>query len=231
MSQQEPPRPASPAAIAAVFIGVFLLLAVPSGWLLLRPRATALPEGARIELRPVEGRPATLPVLAQLPAFSLVDQDGSPFGSAQMQGAVWVVDFVFTRCPSICPRMTAQMKRLQDESAKHGSALRLLSVSVDPAHDTPEAMKRYLGKYGADEARWRFLTGPLGDIEKTVTEGFKVGIDRGDGGADDFMSITHGGQFVVVDRKGRIRAFHDSSEPGETSAALRDAEALLGERD
>ena len=133
--------------------------------------ATALALVARA-MRP---RPP-LPVYGEVPGFTLVDSRGAPFGDATMRGHVSVVDFIFTRCPSSCPRLTARMGALQSRlaAADPGGDVRLVSFSVDPENDTPPVLAEYAGKAHDDPARWTFVTGPLEAVQGTAVQGFKV---------------------------------------------------------
>jgi len=115
--------------------------------------------------------PKPPPVVGQVPDYRLTDQHGKPFGSAELAGKVYVVDFVFTRCRSICPRMTAQMKKLQTRFAKAGVPIHLVSISVDPEHDRPPVLAAYAKKHGADPKRWHFLTGPLPTVHALLSKG------------------------------------------------------------
>jgi SCO1/SenC len=96
------------------------------------------------------------PVLGSVPAFRLVDQTGAVFGPERLAGRVWVANFIFTRCPSICPEMTGRLVRLQP---RLGEAVELVSVSVDPDYDTPEQMRAFAERHRANSPRWHFLTG------------------------------------------------------------------------
>jgi len=112
-----------------------------------------------------------LPVIRAVPAFSLVDQNGQTVTNADLRGKIWIADFVFTRCKGPCPLMTARMLEMQKALVKTPE-VKLVSVTVDPAHDTPEVLKAYAEANFADPNRWKFLTGDQAVIEKLVTEGF-----------------------------------------------------------
>jgi protein SCO1/2 len=167
-----------------------------------------------------------LPDLGTLPAFTLTDQDGRASGLAELRGQVWVADFVFTRCPTICPLLTSRMAQIEKRT-QGLTDVRLVSVTVDPDYDTPAVLTRYMQKHGIAAGRWRFLTGSTARIEEVVTRGFKEVLERdGKTGPDDFLSIVHGGHFVLVDRAGHIRGYYDSSEPSAVDAVVRDAARL-----
>lgn len=186
--------------------------------------ALALAVAARY-LRP----PPPLPVLGQVPAFHLVDEKGAPFDAAAMAGHVQVVDFIFTRCPSSCPRLTARMAELQARLAKDGSDARLVSFSVDPDNDTPPVLAAYAAKAGADHARWTFVTGPVDDVTRAVVLGFKVSAAKVATGAGDY-DVTHGDWFVLVDRRGVIRGYYPTEEDADFGRLVKDTERLDGDK-
>jgi protein SCO1 len=157
-----------------------------------------------------------------LPAFELVDQRGQPFGLEDLKGRIWVADFVFTSCPTVCPKLTQRMKEIQHRAHHMGDAFRLVTFTVDPETDTPEVLSAYAASYHIDTRRWYFLTGPLRDVEPTVIQGFKMvmGKDEVPAGSGLF-SIFHGEKLVLVDAEGAIRGYYDADDEG-TSLLLRD---------
>ncbi|MET0282902.1 MAG: SCO family protein [Polyangiales bacterium] len=168
--------------------------------------------------------------LGRVPTFALTDQGGKPFGSAELAGKPWVANFVFTRCPSVCPLLTAKFKSLQGKLADVPDA-EFVSFSVDPEHDTPEVLTAYAQKYEADTSRWHFLTGPLDAIEKTVVAGFKIHIgDKKPSESDPtLIEIMHGEHFVLVDASGAIRGYY-RAEAAELTQLAEDMRALSKER-
>ncbi len=182
--------------------------------------ATALALAAR-SMRP--GGP--LPVLGHVPTFRLVDERGAPFTNESILGHVSVVDFVFTRCTSSCPQLTARMARLQERVARDVPAVRLVSFSVDPENDTPSVLAAYAAKAGADAARWRFVTGTVDDVERAVELGFKVSAAKVAKGAADY-DVVHGEWFVLVDRTGDIRGYYPTGEPQEFQTLVDDVTRL-----
>jgi protein SCO1/2 len=189
-----------------------LVLAVPMGALLFRQ--TARPD---------------LPVLGDLPAFSLVAEDNKPFRKDDLLGRVWIADFVFTSCADACPRLQGKMRRLQDRLVplEQGGNIGLLSISVDPERDTPEKLKQYGEIFGARPGLWRSLTGDQKEVERTVVKGFhtamaKVPRENADPHLEAF-DIMHGERLVLVDRLGRIRGYYDADD---RDRLLRDARSL-----
>lgn len=166
-------------------------------------------------------RPAPLPILSTLPPFTLQSQEGVPFGSEDLRGEVWIANFVFTRCPTVCPVFTAQMRGIQVKAAG-AEGLRFVSFSVDPAYDTPPRLKEYGAAHGADFSSWTFLTGDPEAIKAAVVTGLKVAADP-PLPDQDLASVFHGTHFVLVDADLRIRGYYDSSEPERIEALLRDA--------
>ena len=165
-----------------------------------------------------------LQVLSSVPEFSLVDQDSRPFGHRELLGQVWVANFLFTRCPTICPVLTRKMAELQ-ELTEEIDQLHLVSFSVDPEHDTPTVLKEYGAKYGARSGRWSFLTGSIDLMKSAIEEGLRISMGR-DGDVTNLNEILHGPQFVLVDRRCRIRGYYDVERPGGLGKLIDDAKLL-----
>jgi protein SCO1 len=168
---------------------------------------------------------AELPVLATVPAFAFVDQSGAPFTSEALTGKVWVANFIFTRCPNVCPKFTAKMGTLQDRSKAQLPALGLVSFTVDPENDTPEVLTAYGQKYAADFARWHFVRGERPELERVIRDGMLQPMDKGDG--KDLNTVVHGSYFALVDAKLQVRGVYRFTEPGSVDEVLRDARLLL----
>lgn len=201
-------------------------LVLHPAWIAFAALALAVPMGALLFRQ--AARPE-LPVLARLPAFSLVDETGKPFHREDLLGRVWVADFVFTSCADACPRLQSKMRRLQDRllPVEQGGNIGLLSISVDPERDTPSRLQKYAQAYGARKALWRYLTGEQKEVERTVVQGFHTAMAKLPAqGADPHLEafdIMHGERLVLVDVEGRIRGFYDADD---LDALLRDARAL-----
>jgi protein SCO1/2 len=162
---------------------------------------------------------APLPVLTKLEPFSLVDQRGQAVTLHDLGGQIFVADFIFTACQSACPMLTSKMRSLQEHLAGRERALghtlpvKLVSFSVDPEVDTPERLTAYAIKWGVDERRWMFLTGPLAEVNRAVTRGMKIAFEKG--GADtSAFDVMHGERFVLVDAKGSVRGYFDADPEG-----------------
>jgi protein SCO1/2 len=167
-----------------------------------------------------------LPDYGAVPAFALTDQAGKPFTREGLAGTTWVAAFVFTRCPSACPRVTQAMRRLQVNAAQHGVPIRLVSISVDPEFDTPEVLRRYAAEYGANLETWSFVTGNADIIKNAAETGFKIAVEgKADPSKADF-GITHGTQLVLIDGAGRIRGYYASDDTAALARLLDDAARL-----
>jgi len=141
-----------------------------------------------------------------LPSFTLTNQSGQIVRSDDLRGTVAVVNFIFTSCGDVCPLVTAQLVRVQARvlSEGLGARVRFVSITVDPAVDTPEALQRYAAVYGANLATWHFLTGPASDIDRLTQA---VGVLSGTTGR-----IGHTNLLLFVDAQGRIAARETSVE-------------------
>jgi protein SCO1/2 len=143
-----------------------------------------------------------------LPAFTLTERSGKPVSLADLKGKVWVASFVFTRCTSSCPKISAAVAKLQSELAPTRPDLRFVTFSVDPEHDTPAVLTKYAERFGAKPDVWLFLTGKEGEVHDLLNKGFLVHAERNKDGkpGDEF---THSSKLVVVDKAGRVRGLFD----------------------
>src|SRR3984957_9062875 len=119
------------------------------------------------------GRVTPLQILGEVPQFELVSQDGQPFDSRTLAGKIWVADFIYTTCPGPCPRMTSQMREVQDAVSKIPD-VRIVSFTVDPAQDTPPVLAAYAKLHGASPAMWYFLTAPVPILQTLDRDAFKL---------------------------------------------------------
>lgn len=168
---------------------------------------------------------AELPVLGTVPPFALTAQDGTPLTADALRGRVWVVDFIFTRCPDVCPVLTQRMRRVREALPGGADGVQVVSLSVDPAHDTPDVLRAYADRHRATSSDWRFATGPRDAIARLLREGFMVAF------ADDgppAQPITHSDRFVLVDRQLRLRGFYHGTDPDDVERLVRDAARLHG---
>ena len=166
-----------------------------------------------------------LEVFGDVPPFELVAQTGQPFSSQALAGKIWVADFIYTTCPGPCPRMTSQMRELQDAVAQDPDArasVRFVSFTIDPRNDTPTVLAAYAKTHGASPQMWYFLTGPVATLQTLDRDAFKLGNIDG--------TLQHSTRFVLVDRQSRIRGYYDTSEAASIAHVISDVKALAQER-
>jgi protein SCO1/2 len=160
-----------------------------------------------------------------VPSFQLTNQNGQPFGSAQLTGKIWISDFVYTTCPGPCPMISSRMSELQKPLEK--TDVHLVSFSVDPEKDTPAVLRGYAERLQAEPERWDFLTGPKSAIYQLSHDGFKLAVS--DGGDAQGVPV-HSTRMVLVDRHGQIRGYYDATEPEVVTKLLADTNHLLREQ-
>lgn len=171
--------------------------------------------------------PPDLPRYAPMPGFDLVDQDGDPVATLELRGQVLLVNFIFTRCPDVCPMLTVQADRLErglPDVPVLGVPIRLLSITVDPGFDEPAVLADYAEARELDLSRWHFLTGEPETVQQVIA-GFQQGADRLGDGPGGIPNIAHSERFLLVDAQGVIRGFYPSDEEGLAELA-RDSQHL-----
>ncbi len=174
---------------------------------------------------------AALPRYNLIPVFSLTNQQGQPFGLNDLRGKIWVVDTIFTRCTAICPTLASGMKQIQSALALDPSAnenVRLISISIDGDHDTPDVLKQYAKGFQADPDRWLFLTGKPADVWPLIQDGLKLPVEAGQPG--DEMNILHSGKMLLIDRAGVIRGYYDGLTEAGRIELIADLARLLDEK-
>jgi len=167
----------------------------------------------------------TILTFGSVPQFQLTNQDGQPFGSAQLNGKIWIVDFIFSTCPGPCPMISSRMSELQ--RPLENSDVHLVSVTVDPEKDTPEVLRGYAEKLHARPGRWDFLTGPKATIYDLSRSGFKLPVSED---SDQPGVPAHSTRAVLVDRRGTIRGYYDVTAPDAVTKLLADTSQLLREQ-
>ena len=156
--------------------------------------------------------------------FTLLNQLGDTITEDQVAGQLLVVDFFFTRCATICPMLTSNMKKVQDVFAAE-PGLRLLSHSVTPVADSVSVLAAYGEANGVDPDRWWLLTGEKPEVYRLARKSYFAALDEGDGGFQDFV---HTENMVLVDTLGRLRGFYDGTDLDEVNRLVRDIQFLLG---
>lgn len=173
--------------------------------------------------------------IGPVPAFELTDQNGKKISDKDYLGKVYVVEFFFSTCPTICPNMNQSMLQLQD--AFYGNPnFGIASITIDPAHDTPAVLKGHSDLLGVKHYNWHFLTGDKEYIFNLANKGFNLYAGENNKAAGGF---EHSGLFALVDKEGKIRCrkdaqgnpilYYDGLETSSVEAIKEDIEKLLGE--
>ncbi len=186
---------------------------------------------AQLKLRAALGKP--LPVYGQVADFTLTNQNGQAVSLADLRGHVWVADVIFTRCAGPCLKMSRQMRDLQNALPASNEA-RFVSITTDPAYDTPAILKAYGQRFGADFNRWMFLTGTKAEGARLITDSLKLtALDKKPAERETQVDLfIHSTMFVVVDKQARLRGVFETSgeaiDPERVKAQILGAIRRLG---
>lgn len=161
--------------------------------------------------------------------FSFTNQDGITITEKEIENKVFVAEYFFSTCKSICPIMNQQMQRIQ-KTYKGNKSVKILSFTVDPEIDNSETLKTYAVQHGYQKGQWHFLTGTKSSLYSLARKSFFVlkpaeATNLGDAGND----FIHTNNFVLVDKKKRIRGYYDGTNPDEITELIQDIELLLNE--
>ncbi|MBA3705007.1 MAG: SCO family protein [Bacteroidetes bacterium] len=157
--------------------------------------------------------------------FSFINQDGQTVTQKDFDGSIYVTDFFFTTCHSICPIMSSQMERVNIKF-NDNTEVKFLSHTVDPEIDTVQQLKAYAIKHNADAKQWMFVTGDKKALYEIARTGYLLNAEQGDGGPDDFI---HTQNFALIDKEKRIRGFYDGTDSTEINQLIKDIDLLLKE--
>ncbi|MEB8330424.1 SCO family protein [Flavobacteriaceae bacterium KMM 6897] len=150
--------------------------------------------------------------------FSLINQYGDTVTQHDYQNKIYVTDFIFTRCPSICPLMTNNIEKLQNEF-KNDKEIGFLSISVTPKIDSVPILKEYADRNNAIQNKWNITTGDKKHIYNLARKSYFAAVDEGDGGLQDFI---HTPNFILVDKKKQIRGIYDGTKDSEIARLVKD---------
>ncbi len=158
----------------------------------------------------------------QIPDFAFIDQDSQVVTNATFDGKIYVADFFFTSCPTICPKVKKQMLRIY-EKYQDDPRLMFLSHSIDPKRDTVGRLKTYSENLGVDTERWRFVTGDKDEIYEIADDYMSIATEDPDapGGFD------HSGWILLIDKDRHIRAYANGTEPEKVDKFIEDIDWLL----
>lgn len=159
--------------------------------------------------------------------FCFLNQYNEKVTEADLKNKIYVADFFFTTCQSICPIMSTELERVYKEFANNPSVM-ILSHTVDPETDSVNVMMNYSKLHGVKDKRWLFLTGEKKHLYELAREGYLLNAEEGDGGAEDFI---HTQNFALVDKERHLRGFYDGTDSVEVSRLITDIKILLEEYD
>jgi protein SCO1/2 len=159
-----------------------------------------------------------------IPDFSFIDQDSQVVNNETFAGKAYVADFFFVSCPTICPKVSKQMKRLHDRFSGEDKFL-LLAHTIDPVRDTVGRLRVYAEGLGVESSKWHFVTGEKDELYAIADDYFSIAIENPDapGGFD------HSGRIILVDPQRRVRSFCDGTDPASVDKFMEDIEILLKE--
>ncbi|GAB4408378.1 MAG: SCO family protein [Bacteroidia bacterium] len=160
-----------------------------------------------------------------IPPFRFVDQDSAIITEATFEDHIYVADFFFTTCPSICPKMSKQMLRVHDAFLDQPGVL-LLSHSIDPGHDSVAVLRDYAQGLGIRSSKWHLVTGDMDTIHAMAQHQYKVSAMQDEDAPGGYL---HSGAFILVDKERRIRGYYDGTIPEEVDLLIRDIRRLLDE--
>jgi protein SCO1 len=169
--------------------------------------------------------PSPLADIGPAPPTVLIDAAGKPFDLASLKGKVVLVSFVYTTCNGVCPATTTSLGRIEkslEEAKLWGNSVEFVSITLDPRRDTPEVLSRYARLFGADAARWHFLTGSVPDVESVITA-WGMWAKIGPTG-----TLDHPSRIFLLDPRGHQREIY-SLEFLKAESVLRDVNGLLAE--
>lgn len=169
-----------------------------------------------------------LPVLSYVQPFSFTNQSGNNITQKDLEGKVVVVEYFFTTCKGICPRMNENMKKVY-EVYKNEAGFRILSHTVDPDTDSVPRMKAYAASLGARADNWWFLTGSKDSLYKAARNSYLLDDPKNNTGSMDEQFI-HTQFFALVDKQGRVRKIYDGLKKEEVDALVKDIARLLKEK-
>lgn len=216
-----------------LFLVVFCIVGIVTTYLFLKPeqKKPDLPVLNPIDLDTsmVEDAIERVGFGHKIAKFKLIDQFGNPFSSHKLAGKVYVAEFFFTTCGTICPRMNQQLMRVQ-QAYRGNQKVALVSFTVDPIHDTPKQLNAYAASHHANPGQWHFLTGEKEEIYRIARRSYFLlkpaeVENQGDVGSD----FIHTNNFVLIDQKGRIRAYYDGTSADEVNHLIADIKQLCEE--
>jgi protein SCO1/2 len=172
----------------------------------------------------VDGKEVADTVYPKIIDFSYLNQDSILIKSSDMKGKIWVADFIFTNCQSICPKMTREMKRLNSQTKDLSNYIQYMSFSIDPSNDRPSVLKKYIEMNEITAKNWYFFTGNEARTHALGIDNFLIVAEEDKMAADGY---AHSEAFTLVDREGYVRGVYKVSDPKEVNKLENDIRKLL----
>ena len=171
-----------------------------------------------------------LPDLGAMTDFTLTNQDNKSVTLSSLRGNICIADVIFTRCAGQCLTMSSSMKEIQSE-LPDSLPVKLVSLTTDPAFDSPGVLKKYGARYGAQDGRWIFLTGEKAELHRATFDGLKLAaVEKSAADQTDANDLfIHSTKLVLIDKDGRIRGYYDGSERESVAEAIAAARQLARE--
>lgn len=179
------------------------------------------------ETKIVDGKQVVDTIYQSVPDFSFLNQDGDSVTQHSIEGKIYIADFFFTSCPTICPLMKKQMIRVY-EAYKGDAEIAILSHTIDPEHDSVSVLKDYATRLGSDGKQWQFLTGKRETIYALAETGYYASAVADSTEPGGFV---HSGGFILVDKQRRVRGIYDGTSEEDTDRLIRDIVRLKKEYD
>ena len=170
----------------------------------------------------VNGKTMTDTLYHTVSNFSFIGHDSSLVTQELFKNKIYIADFFFTTCKSICPKMSNNLMRVQNEFRDDNNIL-ILSHTVDPEHDTPSVLDEYAKKHNVIKGKWFFVTGDKKQLYDMARNSYFITAMDGDGGPDDFI---HSEQMALIDKEGRIRGFYDGTDYNEITRLIEEVKVL-----
>jgi len=181
----------------------------------------------KTETKTVDGKTVTDTIYQTIPKFKFVNQYGDSITNKNLDNDIYVADFFFTTCPSICPVMARNMLKVYNTFKNRGD-FKILSHTIDPKHDSVPVLKKYADKLGVTGNTWWFLQGKKEDTYQIAEKNYLVAVKQDSSAAGGYI---HAGYFVLVDKQKRIRGAYDGTDPKQVDQLIEDIKTLQAEPD
>jgi len=205
--------------------GLIVFTGIIIAYFLIKPKQLPVYNPSDINPKLVDESVQGVTKLHRIGSFSLTNQNGRTITEKDFNNKIYIADFFFVTCPTICPKMTKQMKRVYQKFESNNDVL-ILSHTVMPEHDSVPILKEYEIKNEVSSPKWNFVTGDKKQIYNLARKSYFAAITEGDGGVDDFI---HTENFVLIDKEKRIRGFYDGTSENDVDRLINDVSTLLNE--